>query len=612
MLTKRHLAMLLTMIFVVLVLFLSTVAVKEYFNDYDKNHAAEATGTPRAKAADAVEQDAKRVVYIGSRDNGYFPAVQEWANYRRLGCISFASFQKVDGEIWSEPEKTQLLLVDGTLLTANSKNAIKRLTDYVSRGGVAVFYRLPSYQTINDSWELQTLLGIQHLRGEAVELYEIDLYGGFLLGGETHYCFEGRDDETMADLDRTVPWYDISARTKTYMVGLITEEQKTAQALENEDLPAIIWRSSLESGYVFAVNGDYMKGEPALGFLDAMCYESQNYALYEVVNAQNFSATGFPDLTVENEVALQAAYGMTNQQFCRDILWPSLVAAAQKGDWKITSFLSVKQSAAAMEDPRQADLIDYLKYMNEESAEAGISLGRLDSTDLGNAAAEDRNVLEYWQMEYAFTGAYVREEQKKMVTGLLDGQGKMKEFTDIRTIVGEYDPDAPILSWISDEITLQNATTNAYRHSDRDSLRLKSLETALGYSNVQADIYRILWPESIEDEWQTVAEKMAANMDTYWKPFSAFEKTTITQSDERVRNFLNGSVNSTRNGDQIRIQVRGYSKEAFLLLRTHGEIPMAMNGGDWTEVEKDTYLLRITEETASVTLKREYQLEEVE
>ena len=108
-----------------------------------------------------------------------------------------------------------------------------------------------------------------------------------------------------------------------------------------------------------------------------------------------------------------------------------------------------------------------------------------------------------------------------------------------------------ILYWLTDNITFQNATANAYRHSYMDSLRLKSIETSLGYSNVQVDIYRILWPEDEKDQWQNLADKMAANIDTYWKPFSAFDKTTVSLSDKRVRNFLNGSVQSSTNGGCI-------------------------------------------------------------
>ena len=41
MLSKRNFAMMITMVVVVLALFLSSVVLKEYFNDYDVNHAAD-------------------------------------------------------------------------------------------------------------------------------------------------------------------------------------------------------------------------------------------------------------------------------------------------------------------------------------------------------------------------------------------------------------------------------------------------------------------------------------------------------------------------------------------------------------------------------------------
>ena len=100
---------------------------------------------------------------------------------------------------------------------------------------------------------------------------------------------------------------------------------------------------------------------------------------------------------------------------------------------------------------------------------------------------------------------------------------------------------------------------------------------------------------------------MAANIDTYWKPFAAFEKTTISQSDSRVRNFLNGSVESTRKGDCISSRTKDLTGDAYLLLRTHGEKPVMMTGGTWKQVEEDTYLLQLTEGEASVTLKPEIE-----
>ncbi len=604
MLSKRNFAMMMTMVVVVLVLFLSSVVLKEYFNDYDVNHAADTELIEKKEQKSdqqAAVQAGQQVLYIGAMDNGYYRVIKEWAGYRKKYLQVRTS---LDGAYGGVP----YLLLDGALLERQTEEMTKKLSRYVEQGGVVLFCRLPSYHTIRDCAVLQELLGIQQLRGESVRLHEIRLYSGFLLGGETCYSFEGVKEPEVVDMEREIPWYDISSRTKSYMVGFVSAEEKTSMNLNNEDMPAIIWRSNMGTGSVFAVNGDYMEGEAALGILDAMLYEAEDYALYSVVNAQNLLVTGFPDLTDENEEALAEAYGMTSRQFCRDVLWPSLAAASQKGSWKITSFLSVKQSDQSQNEPKKSDLIDYLKFFNEESAEAGVCLGRMESEDLLWSVEDERSILESWEVQYAFAGGYIRKENKEKLARLTDRTGHMEYIQDIRTVVGEYEKDAQILSWLTDQITLQNATADAYMHTYKDSLRLKSLETALGYSNIQADIYRVLWPESELDEWEKVAEKMASYIDTYWKPFAAFDKTTISESDGRVRNFLNGNVESTRTGDGISIQAKDFTGNAYLLLRTHGEKPEKMTGGTWQEVEEHTYLLTLTEEKASITLVPDTEL----
>ena len=608
MLSKRNFVMIMIMNLVVLVLFLLSVVLKEYYNDYDVNHAVQTEMINKIEQDDSsdIVLTEKRIVYIGTMNNGYYDAMKEWVGYRKKSFQVFTSLEEAD-ELFDNNEKQKpYLLIDGELLENNPNSEAGKLARYVEQGGVVIFYRIPSYQVIGGCQNLQDLLGIQYLRGESVKLNEIRIYSGFLLGGEKCYSFEDVDDEEIVDIDREIPWYDISSRTKSYMVGFLSEEEKNSMGVNNEDMPAIIWRSNMGVGSVFAVNGDYMEGEVSLGILDAMLYEVENYVVYSVVNAQNLSIAGFPDLTVENEKTMADTYGMTNQQFCRDILWPSFVAAAQKDNWKITSFLSMKQKDQSENEPNQEDLIDYLKYFNEESAEAGISLGRLENLDIRLSVSDESDTLKSWKMNYVFAGGYVRKENKDKLSLLIDWNGKMRYFQDIRTVVGEYEMNQQILSWMTDNITLQNATTDVYRHSYKDSLWLKSLETSLGYSNIQVDIYRVLWPETREDEWQEVAEKMAENIDTYWKPFAAFDKTTISQSDVRVRNFLNGSVKSSRESNQIRIQIKDFIGDAYLLLRTHGEKPEKMTGGTWKQVEDNSYLLQLTSEEAFLTLEQEY------
>ena len=147
-------------------------------------------------------------------------------------------------------------------------------------------------ENIGSSGTLRELLGIQRLRGETVKLQEIRLYSGFLLGGETHYSFDEASNPDLADMDSEIPWYDISSRTKTYMVGFLSAEEKSSLGINNEDMPAIIWRSNMENGSVFAVNGDYIK-TAGIGILEAMLYEVQEYTLYSVVNAPMSIASAY-------------------------------------------------------------------------------------------------------------------------------------------------------------------------------------------------------------------------------------------------------------------------------------------------------------------------------
>ena len=160
-------------------------------------------------------------------------------------------------------------------------------------------------------------------------------------------------------------------------------------------------------------------------------------------------------------------------------------------------------------------------------------------------------------------------------------------------------------------MTRQSVTMDGYRYTYQDDLRLRSLQTALGYSNVQADIFRVLWLENSEDSWEKVSETLASVIATYWKPFAVFDKTTISESDRRVRLFLNQRVTSQESrlpqGRQISIQVENFAGDAWLMLRTHGETLQTMEGGTWTQIEEDAYLLHLTRENAAIGLQSKLQ-----
>lgn len=612
MLSKRNFGMMMTIILVILILFLSSAVLREYFNDYNENHSADSEWVKRSEETKETK-DSKNseknwhIIYIGKQDTGYYESIQEWCTYRKAEFEEYSETKKALKKAEAYEKKNTYLLISGSVLEKDTETVSDSLTSYVEAGGKIIFCSLPDYLVIAKSETLKNLLGIQQLRAKMVTLQKIWLYGGFLLGGETCYSFDELQDPDRIDMEREIPWYDISSRTKTYMVGFIKAEEQTKQELHNEDMPAIIWRCNTGEGSIFAVNGDYMEGKSTLGILDAMVYESQNYALYNVVNAQNLSLTGFPDLTKENEKKFTEVYGFDSKQFCQNIVWPALISVAQDGDWKITAYLATKQDNDSKEDADVKSLVDYLKYFNEESAEAGISLGRMNDTDIQKSLEADKQEIEKQDITYPFSGAYIRSENEEQLSKLVKDE-KLKIFSDVRTICKAYDEEQPVFSWMTDWITTQAITMNGYQYTYKDDFRLKSIQTALGYSNVQADIYRAIWPQKRKDEWEVISEKLASNISTYWNPFSVFEKTTITESDTRVRRFLNESVTSDRKADQISIKVENFNEDAWMMLRTHGEKIESMKNGSWEKIEDDAYLLHLTSSQATVTLKSDTEL----
>ena len=99
MLSKRNFVMMLTMFGVILVLFLSSAVLKEYFNDYDVNHAVQEDCISRDKAKEELylKQADHHVIYAGAQTTGYYEPILEWAGYRKMSCETAADVVEAIG-----------------------------------------------------------------------------------------------------------------------------------------------------------------------------------------------------------------------------------------------------------------------------------------------------------------------------------------------------------------------------------------------------------------------------------------------------------------------------------------------------------------------------------
>ena len=133
---------------------------------------------------------------------------------------------------------------------------------------------------------------------------------------------------------------------------------------------------------------------------------------------------------------------------------------------------------------------------------------------------------------------------------------------------------------------------------------MKSLQTALGYSNIVWDLKQIAWPKEKDERWEILFEKFASNIDTYWKKFNYFTNTTASESDRRVRAFLAADFSEKRSQDTIHLEVQNIEGKVWFILRTHGEEIEKMTGGSFEKLEEDAYLIYAGKNKVEIQLKK--------
>lgn len=94
-----------------------------------------------------------------------------------------------------------------------------------------------------------------------------------------------------------------------------------------------------------------------------------------------------------------------------------------------------------------------------------------------------------------------------------------------------------------------------------------------------------------DDAWEILSKEAASNICTYQKPFTAFDETTISKSDQRIRRFLALSYSAESEDNMISLHVDGLEEEAWFLLHTGTREAEDIQGGSFSVVEDGVYLI---------------------
>ncbi|WP_270853312.1 DUF2194 domain-containing protein [Roseburia hominis] len=608
MVSRRNYLTIAMMFVILLFMFQFTGVMKEQLSEYESNEYADDTTTSFQRSdaflAEQTSADACEVIYVGEAGGAEESVVKTWCSYRKRTFFCSSSLALLDS---LQDDALQVLVVDGSKVTSEEEVAVLRRE--AQMGVTVIFATLPQSSVIREYRDLRELLGIRAVIADEIPLAGMHLFSGFLLGGEEIYEVAEPGEEERQDMNPSVPWYTTGAGTKTYMVGTLSDEtiEQTVdneiraqyagmeeEAAKNSLLPAILWRNSVDTAKIFCVNGDYLADISAVGILDAMMGEAYDYDIYPVINAQNLVIADLPAFVSENEEEMQKRYSQSAQAVYQEIVWPSLTSIASRTGAKMTCMMTPQFTYTDEEEPDGENVTYYLKRLKEEHAEAGLSADSREGIPLSEKIKQDQTFWQTYAPSYRFLSLYA------------DGVKSIGEESalpaEIRTVaLGSGASEA--VGYLNENVTLQPSTSSGIRHTFLDDFKVKCMETALGYSNITLDLYSVTYPEGDEDSWEKMSKKIAANLGTYWKAYEAFDATTLTESDVRIRRFLALDYKQQRTDNVIILSLEHREDAAWFLLRLHGEEVTEVAGGSFEEVEDGIYLILAEEDEVSVEVQ---------
>lgn len=600
MVSRRKFFSIAIMMFVLLFLFQFSMVLRDRQNTYDvnsnlapkQNDGKNVWKNEELDPASVGTTDRRYVLFVGDSSSDMAEAVSRWCTYAKWDISKCNSMEK-----FKENDKN----LPGMLILESEKYALddnlKKIEELEQKGVIIVFGCLEDPKNIEKNQELQDFLGIYKIVSQKTELTGAKLFEGLLLGGEVVYeTPEDKDERDRQDLQLNVPWYQVGSGTKTYMVGLL-DQSKQKETVENEELPTLIWRNGIRNGSIFCVVGDYMKDSTALGLLDGMVAEASSYYIYPVVNAQNLSMINFPVFADENNEQMMELYSQSITGMARDIMWPSLISIVEKGGLKMTCFMQPQTNYEDGIEPTSRDLVFYLKQMKEQNAEAGLSMQYKNAESLRDKLNQDAEFFRKADSSYKYGAAYTEEKDLDTVKALMNTE-LMK---NVSTLVCEYTEDEPVISYCTDSVTLQSVTSDGMNYTYSDDIRMRSIQSSLGYTNVMLNMQKIFWPERKKDRWQIMQKRFSSNLLTYWKKFTGFDSTTLSESNTRTRTFLNLDFSETRTDDEIILKTS--ESGSWFILRTHGEEIEEIEGGTQKKLEDNVYLIQAQDTTVKIQVK---------
>lgn len=603
MLSKRVYFTVSSLMMLVLFMFQFSGIIRKKYNNFDENKYAVSEKndlnnnnvfTVLTDEDKVVKSISGYIVYIGDINTKTGNTVYEWCNYTKRNLLVYKTVSQYHRYNEKYPDA---VLIDSDYVNIDSDiDTFSLLTDY---GINLVFCTLPSYSAISENQRFEQLCGISPHR-ESVNASGLKLYSGFLFGGEAWYTKENDPDGKFQNMKLTMPWYNTSNATKTYMSAVV--ESEDGSKIDNEDQPAVIWRKSHDHAYVFCINGDYIKDISGIGILTAIMSESKDLDIYPVVDSQSVIVNNFPMFSFENDDAVEKYYLRNTSSLLENVIWPDISNLAESTGARFT-FMAAPQINYSDNNLVSVREMDYFfRLFSEISSEAGLTTTRDDATSIDEKLTADAGIFSNYLSNYKFTSIIARKDELENVLS-----SKNSLIDDVNTIVTDSQDygGTKLFSYVNDNVINVECPVTSDKYTYSDDFRQRCFQTALAYTNIEFNMTGVCNPDDEKELWNEEIKSKSTALTSYMKNSKMFTKCSISQADKRIREFMAADYSYKQNRSYVSLDITGAQETARFIVRLRtGEVEN-VSGAVCTKVEKGVYLITAQSKHVEMTIKTE-------
>jgi hypothetical protein len=455
---------------------------------------------------------------------------------------------------------------------------------------------MPSYDDARHNDEFMNFCSIESTARKVV-VSGIRVFDDFLIGGEIWFNQLNDSDGTYSDFKMTVPWYKTTTGTKTYMAAELSADDY--EGIENEDQPSLVWRKRWKDAYVFCINGDFLSDVSGIGILSAIAYDAKDYDISPAIDAQAYVVANFPYLSSETDTQIQKFYSRTTDSFTRNVVWPDLTNLSTKLSVKFTFMIAPQLNYSDRTYVSISDLDYFFRLIREQNDEVGLTNARGSREYLSEKLEADANLYKSYLGEYKFLSMLLTKDE---ISHINDVDNSILDTVKTYVVDAEEYDGTTLFKYIDGDVLEIDTPISAMNYTFSKDFRMRLLNTALGYGNMEINLREIFSPTDEDNLWNKYSKSLSGATENLTAVSSKFTACTVSELDKRVREMLSLDYSFREDGDDIVVDIRGSQETSRFILRTHKRAIKSVVGCTYTEIEEGTYIITTTEKQIRIKL----------